>query len=398
MLQNNVRKIENKNRMQTKEISRKNNLKTDCPSFIPNYLKKCNNSNDYADDNFKQVSIRLNETINYYTFSQESKYNDDYRNNDLRNIELNVDAKEYIPKNIRAKENSEKMEYFEPITNSLEQSQKKKENSPSYDYYYLEIPEEINFKSYSNYSHSSKSSSSTNINASESYADYLIKKELNELLNKLKKNNGENDENIKIQIFEKIKNKDDYQEIFIDIFFYEVCIESKNVELYAKLFKNLDKELSKKYKVKEEGKRISSKFRTKLIENCKKVFKGENYENFLQNENPNQRKNKLKRLIIGNINFISELIKIKMLSKKNIPNCIEFLFTKYKSEKDILLKNTHLVAIIVFIEKFERIVIEDKSMNEEEVQSYMQRIDEMIKELELIQKEVGIHIQHDFRP
>lgn len=394
MLQNNVRKIENKNRMQTKEILRKNNLKIDCPSFIPNYLKKCNNSNDYADDNFKQVSIGLNETINYYTFSQEFKYNDDCRNEDLRNFELNTDAKEYIPKNNKAKEYSEKIEYIEHNTNSIEQSQKKKENSQNDDYYYLEIPEEFNFKSYSNYSHSSKSSSSTNINASESCADHLIKKELNELLNKLKKNIGENNENIRIQIFEKIKNKNDYQEMFIDVFFYEVCMKSTNVELYAKLFKNLDKELSQKYKVKEEGKRISSKFRTKLIENCQKVFKGENYENFLQNENPNQRKNKLKKLIIGNINFISELIKIKMLSKKNIPNCIEFLFTKYKSEKDIMLKNTHLVAIIVFIENFERIIIEDKSMKEEEVQSYMESIDEMIKELELIQEEVGIHILH----
>ena len=64
----------------------------------------------------------------------------------------------------------------------------------------------------------------------------------------------------------------------------------------------------------------------------------------------------------------------------------------YKSEKDIMLKNTHLVAIIVFIENFERIIIEDKSMKEEEVQSYMESIDEMIKELELIQEEVGIHI------
>lgn len=172
-------------------------------------------------------------------------------------------------------------------------------------------------------------------------------------------------------------------------------MESKYVELYAKLFKNLDKELSHKYKVKGEGKRISSKFRSKLIEKCQKVFKGENYEKYMKVEETNQRKNKLKKLIIGNVKLMTELIKIKMLSKTNAPDCIKFLFYKYKSEKDKVLKNSYIVAIIIFIDKFEAIIHSgDKRIKEDELQRYMKIIDEMLKELELIKNDEEIHIRY----
>ena len=140
---------------------------------------------------------------------------------------------------------------------------------------------------------------------------------------------------------------------------------------------------------------MSSKFRTKLIERCQKVFKGENYEKYMKVEEPNQRKNKLKKLIIGNIIFMTELIKIKMLSKKIAPDCIKFLFNKYKSEKDKVLKNTHAVAIIIFIEKFEAIINSgDKSIKEDELQNYTKSIDEMLKELEVIKNDKEKHIQY----
>lgn len=403
MLLNNDAKIENKNRVQPKEIVKKNNLKIDCPSFFPNNLKKYNIPNDNSDNN---VTIGLNECINYFSCI-EYNCNKEDKSNDLKNIALNTNAKEYIPRNKRANEDSEKIEYIEPVTSNIEESQKKKEeNSDNYDYPDLELSKEINFKSYSNYSSSSKSSSSTNINVSiESWTknDYpkeyreeeisKIRKKLHELLNKLKKDND--DENIKNQIFENIKNREVYQNIFIEVFLYKICMDSTKVELYAKLFKNLDKELLQKSKVKEEGKRMSSKFRTKLIERCKKVFKGENYENFFQEEESSVRKNKLKKLIIGNTKFMAELIKIKMLSKKIVPNCIKFLFKKYKNEKDKVQKNTYIVSIIIFIEKFEEIIHSgDKSMKEEESQSYKENIDEMLKELVLIKKDEEKHIQY----
>ena len=166
MIHNQDEKIDNKNSIQPKEISRKNNLSIDCPSFIPNNLKKYNNSNDNSNDN---VNIRLNECILYFshteTFSQESKYNEEDKNKDSTNIVLNINAKEYIPKNNRENEDSDKKGYIEPITNSIEENQKKKENSQNFDYSYLENLNTINFKSFSEYSNSSKSSSSTNINA-----------------------------------------------------------------------------------------------------------------------------------------------------------------------------------------------------------------------------------------
>ena len=402
MLLNNDEKIENKNRMQPKEIVKKNNLRIDCPSFFPNNLKKYNISNDNSGNN---VTIGLDEYINYFS-CMEYKYNEEDKSNDLKNIALNKNAKEYIPRNMRANEDSEKIEYIEHVTSNKEEGQKKKEeNSDNCDYPDLELSKEIKFKSYSNYSSSSKSSSSTNINVSiESWTknDYpkeykeqevsMIKKKLHELLSKLKK---DNDENIKNQIFENIKNREVYQNIFIEVFFYKICMDSTKVELYAKLFKNLDKELLQKSKVKEEGKRMSSKFRTKLIERCKKVFKGENYENFFQEEESSIRKNKLKKLIIGNTKFMAELIKIKMLSKKNVSNCIKFLFDKYKNEKDKVQKNTYIVSIIILIEKFEDIIYSgDKSMKEDELQTYKKSIDETLKELVLIKKDEEKHIQH----
>lgn len=411
-MQNNDEKKVNKNRMQPKEISRKNNLNINCPSFFPVNLKKYYNSNDTSDDKVKQVSIGLNEYIKYFNFSEEYQHNEEDINNNLRNIPLNKNAKEYIPMNKRVSEDSEKIGYMEMNTNSIEQNQNnKKENSQNDDYSYLDKSKKINFILYSDYSHSSKSSSSTNINVSiESWAkndfpkEYeevedseikentnditLIKKELNELLNLLKKDNGQNGEKIKIQIFEIIKNKNNYQSIFIEVFFYRVCMDSTKVEIYAKLFKNLDKELLQKYKVKEEGKRISSKFRTKLIEKCQKVFKGEIDESFMRAEEPNQKITKLKKMIIGNIIFMAELIKIKMLSKKIVPNCINYLLNKYKNEKDKVLKNTHAVAIIIFIEKFEEIIHSgDKNMNKEEFKK-------ILKELELIKNDEEKHIKH----
>ena len=414
MLQNKDGKIENDNRMKPEKNTKKNNLNINCHSFIPNNLKKRKNSNDNFDDN---VKIRLNEYINYFstqTFSQEYKCNEDDKTNNPRNILLNINAKEYIPIKKRTNEDLEKIGYIEPITNNIEGNKKNKD-----DYSYLENSKIINFKSYSDYSYSSKSSSSTNINVSnESWTknddpkEYresevnkkklensnnitLIKNKLNELLNEVKENNAQKYENITIQIFEIIENKDDYQIIFIESFFYKVCMESKYVELYAKLFKNLDKELSHKYKVKGEGKRISSKFRSKLIEKCQKVFKGKNYEKYMKVEETNQRKNKLKKLIIGNVKLMTELIKIKMLSKTNAPDCIKFLFYKYKSEKDKVLKNSYIVAIIIFIDKFEAIIHSgDKRIKEDELQRYMKIIDEMLKELELIKNDEEIHIRY----
>ena len=111
MLQNKDEKIDNKNRKQYQEISRKNNLSIDFPSFIPNNLKKCNNSNDNSNNN---VNIRLNEYLIYFSHpqTQECKYNGKDKNKDSRNIVLNINAKEYIPKNKRENEDSKKKRIF----------------------------------------------------------------------------------------------------------------------------------------------------------------------------------------------------------------------------------------------------------------------------------------------
>jgi hypothetical protein len=150
MLKNRNEKKEKTNRIQTEEYSTKNNLKIDCPSFFPKDIKKYKNPNENSDDEHKQIYIGLEELIKYYTFSEERKQN---YNNLI---------------NIREKEDSEKISYLENISNNLDKSQKKKENSQSFDYSNFENLKKLDFKSNSDYSstNTSKHSSSSNIKAS----------------------------------------------------------------------------------------------------------------------------------------------------------------------------------------------------------------------------------------
>lgn len=115
-----------------------------------------------------------------------------------------------------------------------------------------------------------------------------------------------------MQILEIIKENVEYQDQFLDIFFLKAVREKSYSELYAKLSKYLDKQLPQRREEKTKIKKKPSLFREKLVEKCKAILKCENYDEYIHEENPEERKNKLKKLIFGNVNFLMELVKIKI--------------------------------------------------------------------------------------
>jgi len=443
MSQKEYEKKENTYRRQTEKLSLskkgKNNHKMNSFSLRSKYKRKNRNFNDYYynENNSMQLSYNYN---NSTYFSREKKQN--YNKNKGSNKKMN----EFIPIRIGPSEDLEKIQILETVPEEKNQNQIKDENPQKYVYSYeylirfekMESAMDTNFlnpevlihigelekdlktlkknnsKSISQNSscHTSKNSSSTNIHVSlEHWAkkDYSkefkaaeenkkkfdelnnkdpIKKQLRELLNILTKDNYED---IKKRILEIIKPNVDYQTKFIEVFFPKACMETSYVESYVKLCKDLNKELPQKSKSKEDSKdskRTSSEFRLKLIHKCKMVFQGKNYDEFIKVKDPYEHQLKLRKFILGNITFITELIKVKLLSKKAGFQCINHLFNEYKSQNDKVLKKIHIHAIIIFVENLGALVHkEEKSLKKEELQIYKENIEEIFKQLEEIKND-----------
>ena len=137
---------------------------------------------------------------------------------------------------------------------------------------------------------------------------------------------------IKAQIFEKIKDDINIQNKFSEILFKKAVSDTEdNVELYSKLVKDLDKELSQKNESKDKNKKAYSIFRTILIDKCRTFFQNiEEFDRYINEKDIEDRNNKLKKFFLGNINFISGLIKIKIISKKVGTDCLEDLYDRYR--------------------------------------------------------------------
>ena len=457
----------NLNFFQRKESSKpeKYNLIIDETSFFPEITHNSStnkNPNDIHDDLSQNITISLKECYNYFnneyqTFDENFINPNNKNDNNLKNIILHRNSKEYIPISQRANKDQENLEYnqyVEKNENDEEKSddkiEKKKENINirAYSFEYLIqfeklemsmetnlLPEEtINHInqiekdlkemeknisiSNSNYSscNTSNNSSSTNLILLESWVKKdtskenkiyeksklkhkessninNIKKQLSDLLNILTKDNYEN---IKKQIFEIIKDDVDYQLKFLEMFFPKACMEQENMEQHAKLCKYLNKELSQKDKPKENLKSISSIFRIKLIEKCREVLKGKNFENYFKEKDTVKKEIQLKKFILGNVTFITELMKIKLLSKKKVPECINYLLIIYEKENIQMMKSIDILAILIFFDKFgELICPEEKNLNSKEFKIYKQHTEEIIKKLEKIKndKDLPRHIR-----
>jgi len=232
----------------------------------------------------------------------------------------------------------------------------------------------------------------------------IIKKELRELLNKMTKDNYEE---IKIKILEIIKDKIENQDKLIDIIFLKSLLEKSYVSLYAKLCKDLNKELPQKVDNDKNKKRVKkSLFREKLLDKCKEMVKYEEkniFDEYIKEENEEERELKIKKIILGNALFITELINIKLLAKRAACDCINYLFKKYDEGKDNKLKLLNIQTIIIFIDKFGSLIQNEKENKKEKNKkekdsniNFEEKIKETFDKLEKIKEDKNIpgHIKY----
>ena len=107
---------------------------------------------------------------------------------------------------------------------------------------------------------------------------------------------------------------------------------------------------------------------------------------------------KLKNFVLGNVYFITELITIKILSKKIAPLCIKNLFERYENAKgDEKLKLINIQAIVIFTDQFGSLVhSQEKKINTEEAKAFKDNIDFIFQKLEKVKDEEGLpgHIKY----
>ena len=213
-----------------------------------------------------------------------------------------------------------------------------------------------------------------------------IQRNLREYLNMLTKDNYQN---IKNNILEIIKDNIEYQEKFLDILFQKAVLEKFYVKLYSQLCKEMDSELPQKMKSeKKNGKQKTvSCFRIKLVNKCKEIFKSnEKIYEYINEKEEDERENKFKKFILGNVNFITELISIKILSKKVAPDCINYLFEKYEDEtNDQKLRLINIEAIVIFTDKFGTLINSEKDkLTTKESKIFNEKIEKIFVKLEKI--------------
>ena len=121
-----------------------------------------------------------------------------------------------------------------------------------------------------------------------------VKFDLTELLNMLTIDNYEQTKKL---IFDKIKDNVEYQIKLLDVLFQKAVHEKAFVIIYAKLCKELDKELPQKVDKGPAQKKATSIMRSKLLDKCKEIFKIENNEKideYVKVKDPDGREIKVK--------------------------------------------------------------------------------------------------------
>ena len=216
-----------------------------------------------------------------------------------------------------------------------------------------------------------------------------IKFDLTEYLNML---TVDNYNDTKLLIFNKIKDDIEHQKKFLEVLFQKAVHEKAFVNLYAKLCKDLDKDLPQKMgKNNSHGKKTtSSEMRSKLIDKCREIFKIDNNEQlemYIKVKDPDERENKIKKFILGNVNFIGELISIKLLSKNIVFQCIDKLFSRYDNNEESGLRLISLEGIVILTDKFGTLINKQKeSIEDIELKEYIKNISAILKRLSTIQK------------
>jgi len=193
------------------------------------------------------------------------------------------------------------------------------------------------------------------------------------------------------------------QEIFIDCLFKKAVTEKSYVVIYSKLCKEIDKELTPKedpnLRTSLGGKKPPAKtslFRTKLLEKCKNVFRNDQEEISLYSniKDPQEKVQRQKAFLLGNVNFIAEMIINKILSKKVVNQCINNLFgriEKYDND-NLFMKHVCLEGIVIIVDKFgtlvnrtdQKIKQEDQVKFNEDIEGYLDKLNDIAENDKLL--------------
>ena len=199
----------------------------------------------------------------------------------------------------------------------------------------------------------------------------------------------DNYDELKEQILEIIKDNEEYQDQFLEPFFKKILREPAYSEIYAKLTKFLNKKLPQKN---EKTKHPSSNFRIKLIDKCREFLKEKDFDKYLDEEKSEDSKNKLKKNIKGNVTFLFELIKMKLLSKKIMPEIADYLFERFKKENEKYLKLIFAETTIFYVDNFGTLMHEEEeNMKPEDIAKYKEKLEENFKKLEIIKEDKSIN-------
>jgi hypothetical protein len=188
------------------------------------------------------------------------------------------------------------------------------------------------------------------------------------------------------------------QEKFIEVLFKKAVTEKSYVVIYARLCKEVDRELTPKDEnlkstiTSKKPIAKTSTFRTKLLDKCKNVFKNEDQEElslYVNIKDTEERQQRQKAFLLGNVNFIAEMIINKILSKKVVNQCINNLFARVeKIEKENeFMKHVCLEGIVILTDKFGMLVNrQDTKIKAEDQQKFNEDIDGYLDRLNYLQE------------
>ena len=208
----------------------------------------------------------------------------------------------------------------------------------------------------------------------------------------------DNYKSVSEDIYKIIEDDIDKQEKFLDVLFNKSVNEKAYVKLYAKLCKEFDKKLPQKGPKKDEKstKKATSMMRMKLLDKCRQIFKiedNEKFDEYIKVQDPVEREIKLKKFVLGNVNFIGELINIQILSKKIVKQCLNNLLARFNDKNaDKSLKMINLEAIVILLDNFGTLLKskEDK-MKKKKKKQFNELVNEYLNKLKVvIEEEKGI--------
>ena len=210
-------------------------------------------------------------------------------------------------------------------------------------------------------------------------------KELREIMNIMTKNNYDEQKDIILKI---IKDDEKLQEQFIKkVLFKKAVMEMPFAELYSELAKFLNKKLPQKSKKSEK----SSLFREILIDECKKVLKATNFDEYINEEDQQEKEMKIKKFYKGNMNLVIQLVKVKLQAKRVVEDSFEFLLKRYKNEESKFFKTMLAETILLLIDKFGTFINTEKGkVKDEDTKKYNKKLDEFIKNLEEIKNDKAL--------